>query len=191
MLGQGRPAKRPSIDRVRELTKAEVEGTPRGKAPSVKRFRDTHHMVARLFAMGLRPGEVAFRTGYSQTRIGILHSDPAFEELVASYRADVNESFREQTDEYFENISAIRNATARLARDKLEAIEDPDDISFRELALFHDTTADRTGYPKRTVAVNVNVDFAAQLDKAIKRSEAARSFDEEPKAIEHAKVRRI
>lgn len=149
----------------------------RGRAPAAKRFRDSHHMIARLFAMGLRSGEVASRTGYSLARVSLLRNDPAFDELVSAYRSDVDEEWRESVDEYFELISANRTISARLINDKLTEAE-PDDVSFRELVNIHADAADRTGYPKRSVAVNVNVDFAAQLDRAIKRS-----AEQRPKAL--------
>lgn len=182
MFGPGRPAKRPSIDGVRELTRAELDHMSHGKSPAAKRFRDSHHRVARLFASGCRPGEVAERSGYSLGRISTLSADPAFQELVASYRSSVDESWRESVDEYYDTVSANRIAAARLIADKLEDTE-PNDISFRELVTIHADAADRTGYPKRSVAVNVNVDFAARLDQAIKRSAEAKVINAEPLAI--------
>lgn len=171
MLGRGRPKGRPTIDGVRELSVEEVSVSERGRAPSVKRFRDSHHMVARLFASGLRPGEVAERTGYSLNRISTLYADPAFQDLIANYRESVDFGWRESVDEYFDTVSANRTIAARLIRDKLEDAK-PEDVSFRELVTIHADAADRTGYPKRSVAVNVNLDFAAKLDQAIKRSGA-------------------
>lgn len=165
----GRPGKRPAIEGVRELTLEEVQNGVHGRAPSVKRFRDSHHMLARLFAIGMRPGAVAERVGYSIARVSTISGDPAFQELVESYRASVDEKWKESVDEYFDLAISNRIISARLINDKLTEAE-PDDISMRELVMVHSDMADRTGYPKRTVAVNVNVDFAAQLDRAIKRS---------------------
>lgn len=170
MFAQGRPAKSPSIDNVRAISREDLAGLKRDTYDcSIKKFKDSHHMIARLYAMGLRSREVAARSGYSLNRVSTLQGSPAFQELVASYRADVDQSWRESADEYFENITAVRVTAARLLRDKLESA-DPDEVSLRELVAVHADTADRTGYPKRTVAVNVNVDFAARLDQAIKRS---------------------
>lgn len=175
MLGAGRPAAKPLIGQTRPLTKAEVLTTPRGKSPAVKTIRDSHHMVARLFALGLKPGQVAARSGYSRVRISILSGDPAFQELIATYRAMVNEEFKEEIDEFFSMTTANRNIAARLLNDKLADAE-PDDLSIRELQSVIADAADRTGYPKRTVAVNLNVDFAARLDRAVKRSAEARAL---------------
>ncbi len=133
-------------------------------------------MVARLFAMGLRPGEVATETGYSLGRVSTLSGDPAFQELIAHYRGLVNDAFADRQDEYFQTISANRTIAARLINDKLSEVE-PEDVSFRELVLIHSDAADRTGYPKRTVALNVNADFASLLDRAIQRSQSAKLIE--------------
>lgn len=173
MLGPGRPAKRPTIEAVRELTREEVASVPRARAPTVVRLRDTHHMIARLFAMGLRPRDIAMRTGYSLSRVSILSGDPAFQELVAAYRESVDESWREQADEYFESATAVRVTSMRLIRDRLEEAE-PGDIPLNQLVAIHADTADRTGYPKRKESVNLNVDFAARLEQAVRRSTEAK-----------------
>lgn len=178
MLGPGRPAKKPSINSVRELTREEVASIPRGRSPAVVQLRDTHHMVARLLALGLRPFQIAERTGYSIARISILSGDPAMQELVASYRNSVDESWREQTDEYFQNAVALRNVPARLLRDRLE--EEPDKFSNSQLLAIMADSADRTGYPKRKESVNLNVDFAARLEQAVRRSNEVKTIEHNP-----------
>lgn len=173
-FGAGRPASKPSIDGVRELTSEDIATYVPGRATTLKNIKDSHHMLARMFAIGLRPGEVAKRTGYSPTRLSVLRSDPAFIELVEQYKASVDTTWEENVDEYFELMAQNRIKTARLINEKLEEAEDDiDKVSFRDLVSIHSDAADRTGYPKRSVAVNVNVDFAAKLDAAIKRTNAA------------------
>ena len=143
-----------------------------GKSAAVKAFKDSHHLVARLFAAGLRPGEVAERAGYSGTRISVLLGDPSFQNLIAEYRREETIAFALTRDDYYERATRARNIALRLVEDKLADV-DPDDVTIRELMGIHDSLADRTGYGKRSTQVNVNVDFAAQLDRAIKRSEIA------------------
>lgn len=172
MLGPGRPAKRPSVDAVRELTREEVRLIPRSRTPAVIQLRDTHHMVARLFALGLRPNEVASRTGYGIARISGLRNDPAMQELIASYRDAVDESWKATADEYFQTASEVRITSMRLIKDRLDEAE-PGDIPLNQLVAIHADTADRTGYPKRKESVNLNVDFAARLEQAVQRSSAA------------------
>ena len=172
MIGVGRPAKSPQILSVRELTAEEITTMRPGKSAAVKAFKDSHHLVARLFAAGLRPGEVAERAGYSGTRISVLLGDPSFQNLIAEYRREETIAFALTRDDYYERATRARNIALRLVEDKLADV-DPDDVTIRELMGIHDSLADRTGYGKRSTQVNVNVDFAAQLDRAIKRSETA------------------
>lgn len=173
---------RPTVDSVRELSEEDLACLIRAPSviPPMKKLRDSHHRVARLMAMGLRPGQLATATGYSHGRISTLAQDPAFQELVAHYRSLVDDSFKEVADDYYDTLSANRIIAARLLNDKL-CDADPDDIGFRELVLIHADAADRTGYPKRTVALNVNADFASLLDRAIERSKEAGT----QKSIEH------
>lgn len=174
-FGPGRLPKTPIISSITPLRREDLASITRAKnSGAVQRFRDSHHMVARLFAAGLRPGEVAEESGYSLSRVSILSADPAFQELIAIYRKDINASFRENSDEYFATINKNRIIAARLLNDKLSAAE-PDDLTISQLVAVHADAADRTGYPKRSVAVNVNVDFAAQLDRTIKRTREAQS----------------
>lgn len=173
MFGPGKPSKQPSILALRELAPGEAQAIASvSDRPSsrIKSIRDSHHRLARLMAMGLRSSELAELSGYSAVRVSILRSDPAFMELVEHYRDIVNEGWKEEVDEYYGTVAANRTIAARLINDRLAEAE-PDDISLKELIAIHSDSADRTGYPKRTVAVNVNVDFAAKLDRAIKRSQ--------------------
>lgn len=164
-------AKQPEVIEVRPLTEEEITAfQPSSDNSRVQKFRDSHHMVARLFAMGLRPGEVAERAGYSLARVSTLYADPSFQNLIVEYRQDVDGAFRENVDEYFELINRNRILSARLLHDKLTDAE-PEDLTVTQLVSIHSDAADRTGYPKRTIAVNVNVDFAAKLDRARERSQ--------------------
>lgn len=177
MLGPGRPRQKPEIYSVEPLTKAEVMShTPRKVAGRVATFRDSHHRVARLFAFGMRPGEVAAASGYSLGRVSTLYADPAFQELIAVYRKEIDAGFIEQADEYYATVNSNRVIAARLLNDKLIESE-PNDLTVSQLVAIHSDAADRTGYPKRSVAVNVNVDFAAKLDQAIKRSASVRQIE--------------
>lgn len=175
-LGPGRPRQRPQVLGTAPLTRDELAAfTPSQVAGKVQKFRDSHHRVARLFAFGLRPGEVAEQSGYSLSRISTLYADPAFLELIAVYRKDVDEGFREQSDEYYSTVIANRVVAARRLNDKL--LDDEEEFTISQLVAVHADAADRTGYPKRSVAVNVNVDFAAKLDQAIKRSATVRTLE--------------
>lgn len=178
MFGPGRPRQRPQVLGTAPLTKEELlTYTPRKNEGKVAKFRDSHHKVARLFATGMRPGEVATASGYSLCRISTLWADPAFQELIAVYRKEFNEHFAEVVaeDQYYTTINANRVIAARRLNDKL--LDDEEEFTVSQLVAVHADAADRTGYPKRSVAVNVNVDFAAKLDQAIKRSSQVRTLE--------------
>ena len=168
-LGPGRMAKKPEILSVRPATREEVLGCVRASNMNdVKALKDSHHRVARLVALGLRTEQVAMESGYSIGRVSTLKASPAFQELVASYRAVVDDEFATAADEYYSTVAANRIIAARRLNDMLS--DDEKQFTPAQLVSIHADAADRTGYPKRSVAVNVNVDFAAKLDQAVRRS---------------------
>src|SRR6266568_5314010 len=144
---RGRPrGQAPSIERGRSLERADL-AAPKGREPAVKRFRESHHRVARLFAMGLRPFQVAEATGYTLVRISILRKDPAFQDLVARYAADVNDEWKQEVSGYYENLNKVRDITARMMLDQLvDADEVGEILPLRQLAGIHSDAADRTGF---------------------------------------------
>lgn len=165
------PKTTPMIGAVRELAAEDILGLEREVEPrQLSAIRDSHHAVARAVAAGLRTGLVAQATGYSITRIQALKKDPAFQQLVAEKQALLDETWVEGTDAYYELVNKNRTLSARLINDKLTAIEDPAEIDLRTLVAIHADSADRTGYPKRTESINVNLGFAARLDLAVRRS---------------------
>lgn len=174
-LGAGRPAIHPAINGVRELSQQDVAELTRGQGPAVKALRDSHHRLARMIALGLRNDELLEAGGYSAGRISVLKADPAFQELIAHYRRMVDQGFVEGTDEYYRTVSANRALSARRINDKLA--DDEEEIPLRTLLAIHSDAADRTGYPKRSVAVNIAVDFAAKLEKAVQRSKTVRQIE--------------
>ncbi len=179
VLHRGKIATKPEILEVRPLTREDLglilekrvgeDGRPiQGAA---KRFRDSHHRVARLFASGLRPTEIVERSGYSYQRIHTLSTDPAFQELVAKYREKVDAEFVKNADAFYEvATSNMLKAEVQIA-DKLEqAEEDGVALPTRDLIAISRDAADRFGYGKRQTNLNVNADFASLLEKAIQRS---------------------
>lgn len=138
--------------------------------PTTQTMRDTHHRVARMFAAGLRPMEIASRSGYSYQRIYTLSKDPAFQNLIENYRNMVNESYRETVDDFHETMVEARHGAMRQIKDKLEMAEENGELlPTRELISIVELTADRTGYGKKETKVNINVDFAARLERAVDR----------------------
>lgn len=176
-LGRGRfnaPPKDLGIGEVRPLTREDLEELkkPREKV-FVKTLRDSHHNIARLIAIGLTSIEAAEQSGYSKARVNTLMLDPAFQELVAQKR--------KLLDAGMASAEAERAAAAqRLNLKALRHLEDHFDKADEEgelipiakaLDVFKDTS-DRVGIPKKNLNVNVNVDYAAQLEAAHARIRA-------------------
>jgi len=91
-LSPARGGRKPSaplfIGEPRELTEDDlkelVNPTALNSAPSqLQRIRSTHHRLAQLVAEGRKGTEISLIMGYSQSRISILQSDPAFQALIA------------------------------------------------------------------------------------------------------------
>lgn len=178
----------PEVSDIRELHRADltVLTLPRPEV-SLQSMKDSHHQVARAVAAGLGNAEVAAVTGRSINRVSMLKRDPAFIELVAHYRGVITAEYVQAADPV---IGYLRNnalKAAAMLSDKLDAAEEKDEfLPTRDLLGIAELGFDRTGYGKVNKNVNINVDFAAQLEAARKRSAAAR----EPRTIapSHAPV---
>lgn len=140
-------------------------------AANPKRIKEAHHTVARLLALGFEYARVAELTGYSGTRIATLASAPAMAELIAQYRADINNSFMDTLDVYHDLMVSNKLKAERMIADRLEeAQEDGDVLPFRDLLAISRDAADRTGHPKGRVNINTNADFASLLEQRIARA---------------------
>jgi len=177
-LHRGKIAREPTITNVRPLTRddllllREARGGRDSAGNNVaKKLRDHHHRIARLVAAGLRNFEIAERTGMSISRISMYRKDPAFNELVDKYRPKVDAAYEREQDEYYNLATAnMRKAETMIAEKLEQAEEDGEFLPTRELIAISRDAADRFGYGKRNMNLNVNVDFAAQLEKTIARS---------------------
>ena len=181
-LPRQRPTQLRRILAITELTKDDLARLqePR-RAVVVKKLRDSHHHLARLFAAGCDNGEVARRTGYTYQRVKRIRESPAFKQLVEEYRAMVNETWLETVDDYQEiMLGNMIRAELQIADKLAEAEDNEETLPTRELMSISRDAADRMGYGKKSTNVNVNVDFAAQLEKAVRRSAAARIVDVGP-----------
>jgi hypothetical protein len=98
--------------------------------------------------------------------------------LVAQFRN--HDHVREMAG--FDEIALLRNVSVQNAlrsamamQDTLNYYEDADErMPVRESAKIFELSADRVGFGKHATNINVNVDFAAQLDQAIDRSRSAK-----------------
>lgn len=162
----------PRILEVRPLTEADLETLRQPTAHTrLHKIRDSHHMVARLMASGLKVWEVAQRTGFSAVRLSVLLKDPAIQDLIAYYRNLVTEDWRENVDSIIEDNLAALRLSSRMIRDRLEDADEGEvEVTTKELVAIKADAADRFGYGKKTHNTNINIDFAANLEAAIARS---------------------
>lgn len=170
---KGRSSLRLEVEVVRPLTSSDVTATSEGrgsKPPALKRFRDSHHRVARCFASGMKPNEVNLQTGYSLSRLSILQADPAFQNLIEVYREAGTEEYAEYQDLALANMVRAE----RLIEESLEAVAERETPlalgELRPLTELISDRADRFGFPKANVQTNVNINFGDRLENARKRS---------------------
>src|SRR5262245_6833348 len=168
---RGRPQIEIELGTVRPLTEGELAlaaqarantRQPSGAPPEILRLRSRHHLIAQLLASGMKPSEVALKTGYSVSRISILSVDPMFKELLANYTGlaenitfDVKERLR------LLSLEAIDELQIRLD-------EKPDGLDTDQLMKLAEMSLDRTGVGKsQVVAHTYGLDEeTAQLLKA-------------------------
>lgn len=167
-------APKPRPFTVRELTRddlASLEGPRRPRSTDLATIRQSHHMVARYAAMGLRQTEIAKRTGYTRERVSKLLGSPAMQELVQHYIGRVNDAFDESMDQVFDLATNNMLVAERQLADKLAQADEEDELlPTRDLLSIFSDRADRFGYGKKTTNLNVNIDFAARMEQAIRRS---------------------
>lgn len=166
---RGRAPKPVNAIQLRELTSADLAllSEEKGsKAPEIKAIRDSHHKLARLLASGCKPAEASLATGYSLSRISILLSTPAFQELLATYREGVQAEFYD----FAGKMATLAASAVDELNERLEA--QPEDFSTGQLLDVVKTMADRSGFGPSTKStnVNVNVDLAGRLEAARRRA---------------------
>lgn len=167
----------PEVSDIRTLSRADLSAlaVPRPQK-SLQALRDSHHRIARAVAAGLSNAVIAETCGISYNRVSMLKQDPAFIELVAHYRAVVTAEYINSIDPVIEfmRTNAIK-AQAQIAQKLEEAEEKGETLPTRELLGISELGFDRIGYGKERKNVNVNVDFAAQLESARKRASGVES----------------
>lgn len=175
-LARRRPGPKPTVHSVRPLTPADLDALRQPiQRPTISRLRDSHHRIAWLLATGWTDVHISEALGISAARIGQLKRDPTFAELLASKRAHVDASHRDAIDETLGAMTATVVKAERLIIDQLEESEETGvPLPLRDLARITADRYDRLGYAKKSVNVNVNIDFAAKLEAAISRSRSAK-----------------
>lgn len=109
----------------REINEQSVPSPP--ARPKLQELRSVHQKMARLFASGISAAEVAAQTGYSVGYVGMLRNDPAFAELIATYKGMAELEFIENA-----KLKAQLNRTAmEVAQQRLT--EEPEKIANKDL----------------------------------------------------------
>jgi len=189
MLTRGRlPRVKLEIGAIRSLTVDDLDCLREKRTtPTVHRFRDPHHRLARLLASGVRPKDAAEACGYSIARVYILHSDPSFMDLMAKYRADIHEEWIGGEGERYSMANEVNVKALRTIAEHFDKAEEEGELIPLDKALrvFSDT-ADRTGLVKKSTVTNINVDFAKNLERARQLRDASRAqvVDAEPQLLE-------
>lgn len=162
----------PRVLSVRPMTRDDVQHLrEKSSLPVIQRLRESHHNIARLAAAGLSNKEIAARCGFSPNRISSLRNSPAMVELIAHYQGLMTESWLESLDGFHSLTTQNMMIATRQISDTLERADDEDSpLPIRELMSIISDGADRVGHGKKSTVVNVNVDFAARLEKAISRT---------------------
>jgi len=154
-----RPGKMSQAEEMRELV-AGADASP--QAPCRLRLRHSHHMLARVLAEGKSNVEAAALTGYAPSTISALKADPAFQELLAYYDAQVTDLFASIQD----RIGALGVSFLDELQHRLE--DTPEAFSITQLRQLAESLLDRSiapakGGPKgpagAPTAIAVKIDF--------------------------------
>lgn len=140
--GPGRRKVPVHFEIVREMGEADLGALATqdvGSTPApIKRITDRHHSLARLLAAGTTEAEAAMITGYDSSRISILKNSPAFQELLALYRGEVDREFATVLD----HMSGLSKDALLELRERME--ETPDKFTNGELLRVITDLVDRT-----------------------------------------------
>lgn len=137
----------------------------------IRQYRESHHRIAELIALGWELWKIRRELGISQRRLTLLMSDPAFQELVAYKSQKIQEKIDKEMDLYATTAVANMLQSELAVADAIEEHFDPDGqkISVSMLNKLSQDRADRFGYSKHQT-MKVEHDFASSLDRAIARS---------------------
>lgn len=182
-LHRGKLARQPKILSVRALTREDLACLQLPRAPQgrIKKFRNTHHRLAKLWAGGLSRRQISEISGLSYTRLSQYDSDPAFQELVTQYKPEIDAQQAEEVDEFLSlGIENMIKAERQLG-EHLDRADDGDELlPVSQLLAISGDRADRFGYAKHSRQTNEVLDFAKILEAQMSRMGKATVIDAEP-----------
>ena len=139
---------------------------------AVVRLRDRHHQIARFVAMKVDRDRICKVMGMTRTRLDMLiDQTPAFAELVIYYEARKLPEQHATTEEYIDLLERNMIAAELEIADRLA--EDSEKLSVSELHKIARDSADRLGFSKHSVNLNVNVTLKDRLEGLRRRSRTA------------------
>lgn len=164
---RGRRPTQVAMEYVRDLTEADLPAllnppTLGSKPQPLARIRARHHLLAQLLCRGVSHTEAGLITGYGNSTVSILLTDPAFKELMAHYSSIKDMVFLDVQ----ERLAQLGGAAIEEIQHRLD--EEPEKIGIAELRKIMEAALDRSG--KVTVPVgaagptrpvNVTVKFVA------------------------------
>src|SRR5690606_36755504 len=124
------------------------------QAPQLQQIRASHHELARLLAQGRKQCDIALITGFSQTRISILKSDPSFQELLTYYQEMETQNFEKARVDVAERLHSLGIGTLEVLHERVR--DDPNSLDGKTLIGLAELTLDRIGHGKQS-SVNTNV----------------------------------
>lgn len=182
----GRSMKTIEAELVRPLSEEDLamltdeRGTQKPKTlSSLSMLSERHRNLARLLAMGKPNWECAIITGYTESRISILKSDPAMQNLIKHYSEEKDIVYVQAQ----EKIAQVASTALDVLQDRLEDPEHVAKMSDGQLLQIAEFATDRSGLgPSSKSEVQVNINIADRLEAARKRAQEARLI--EAKAVE-------
>lgn len=138
----------------------------------VTKIRDRHHTIARLVASNLPKAFICKKMGLTWNTLTLLMDQtPAFQELVSGFRAKMDDPDAIAEPGDYTDILERCMVTAELEiHDRL--MEEPEKLSISELHKISRDAADRLGFSKHSVNLNVNITLAERLESSRRRRTA-------------------
>lgn len=173
----GRAAMPIAAEFVRALTAEDIEMLAKERSvqkpkelSSLTMLSERHRNLARLLAMGKPDWECAVITGYTASRISILKSDPAMQNLIKHYSEEKDIVYVQA----HEKMAQVASTALDILQDRLEDPEKVAEMSNGQLLQIVEISSDRSGMgPTSKSEVNVNVNIAERLEAARKRARDA------------------
>lgn len=148
-----------------EAGRPELGRTRENVVTDLKSVRYTHHRLAQCLAGGMDNTRAAQLCNYAPSRVSDLRHDPAFQELVAHYKGQVDEEF-----------ASFVSVASALSMDVLHRLQEMLDLTPEKFTPQIATEALKVIAPlgghapvNKSINLNVNADLADKLASARRR----------------------